>query len=108
MSTAPRRTQHERREATIGKFGGLAVFNRALSDEEIAIKNKEAGEAPQWEKVEKVAESRKDYFLTVSGERAIELTLANRLCDSREQLRKELHLQDGWIDVDFRLSSIFC
>ena len=70
-----------------------------MSDEEIAIKNKEAGKDPQWEKVEKVAESRKDYFLTVSGERAIELTLANRLCDSREQLRKELHLQDGWIDV---------
>jgi hypothetical protein len=30
------------REATIGKFGGLAVFNRALSDEEMLELHKSA------------------------------------------------------------------
>ena len=64
-----------------------------MSEEEIQGQ-KEPG---QWEKLSKVDESREEYFLTVSGKRAVELTLADFLCESREQLRKELHLADGWI-----------
>jgi len=64
-----------------------------MSEEEIQ-KQDDPG---QWEKVAKVDESREKYFLTVSGERAVALTLGDFLCDSREQLRKELHLADDWI-----------
>ena len=64
-----------------------------MSEEEIQ-KQEDPG---QWEKLAKVDESRKDYFLTVSGARAVELTLGDFTCESREQLRKELHLADGWI-----------
>jgi membrane-bound serine protease (ClpP class) len=64
-----------------------------MSEEEIQRQD----DPGQWEKVAKVDESRKKYFLTVTGERAVELTLGDFLCDSREQLRKELHLADDWI-----------
>jgi len=64
-----------------------------MSEEEI----QQQEDPGQWEKLSKVEESRLKYFLTVSGERAVELTLADFLCESRDQLRKDLHLAEGWI-----------
>ena len=53
-----------------------------LSDKEI-----EASDDPQqWEKIKPVFESRKKQFLTVNGNRAVELTLARGVAESREEL----------------------
>ncbi len=66
-----------------------------MSEEEIAS----AKDPAQWEKLGKVDESREKYFLTVTGARAVELTLADFVVESRDLLRKELNLQGDWIEA---------
>lgn len=66
-----------------------------MSEEEIAS----AKDPAQWEKLGKVDESRKKYFLTVTGARAVELTLADFVVESRDLLRRELNLQGDWIEA---------
>jgi membrane-bound serine protease (ClpP class) len=46
-----------------------------------------------WEKLEPVLETRKNHFLEVNGERAVELDLAEGLASSREQLRRHYQLE---------------
>ena len=61
-----------------------------LSDPEI-----QSQAAPEdWEKVQRVHESREDHFLTVNGERAIELTLAEGSALNRQDLVKRYGLEE--------------
>lgn len=59
-----------------------------LSDKEIAASD----DPQQWEKIKPVFESREKQFLTVNGERAVELTLANGLAESRDDVQQRYGL----------------
>jgi len=59
-----------------------------LSDKEIAATD----DPEHWEKIKPVFESRKEQFLTVNGERAVELTLAQGLANSREEVQAHYRL----------------
>ena len=59
-----------------------------LSEKEIA-----SSDAPEmWEKLRPVFESREQQFLTVNGKRAVELTLAQGLANSRDEVRQHYQL----------------
>lgn len=67
-----------------------------LSDHEI-----EADTDPgQWEKLQPVDESREKHFLTVTGERAVELTLADAVVADRDGLKKRYGLKNELIVLE--------
>lgn len=73
-----------------------------LSEHEIAA----SGEADQWQKLKPVFEARKGHFLTVNGQQAVELTLAQGVATSRDELRQRYPVTEsfkivvpGWIDT---------
>ena len=75
------------------KANGEETF---MSDREI----EHSDEPNQWEKGKEVEESRKSNFLTVTGERAIELKLAEGLAGSRDDLKKRYALGEDLLVLE--------
>lgn len=68
------------------KNSGVETF---LSDHEI-----ESSDAPDdWEKLKPVQESREEHFLTVTGQRAVELELAEGLAEDREGIKERYGIE---------------
>lgn len=53
-------------------------------------------DADAWEQQKAVPESRAGYFLTLNGQRAVELGLAEALAESAEELKAQLKTSDSW------------
>ena len=66
-----------------------------MSDAEIA-----SSDTPDaWEKIRPVLESRKDHFLELNGKRAVELGLANRTVEGRDDLKEQFPDVEKWIQL---------
>ena len=64
-----------------------------LADHEIAA----AADPDNWEKIKEVVESREKHFLEVTGERAVELRLAQANVSTREELSERYQLKERLI-----------
>lgn len=69
--------------------------SRFLSEKEAAA----LPDAADWTKRELVLESQKGRFLTVSGERAVELTLAEGTAVNLDELKTRYDVSGGWIEL---------
>ena len=65
-----------------------------MSEEEIA------SEPDRWQKGEAVFESREDHFLQVSGDRAVELGLAEAVVASRRDLEERYRLEEDFLVLE--------
>jgi membrane-bound serine protease (ClpP class) len=56
-------------------------------------------DAPDWEKRELVLESKKGSFLTVTGQRAVELSLAEHTVASLDELKSRYAVEGKWLNL---------
>jgi membrane-bound serine protease (ClpP class) len=66
-----------------------------LSEKEVTSKP----DAPDWEKRELVLESKKGSFLTVTGQRAVELKLADGTVASLDELKSKYAVEGKWLNL---------
>ena len=75
------------------KADGQETF---MSDHDIAASD----DPEQWEKLQPVHESREKHFLTVNGERAVELELAEAVANSRDELKQRYALGEDLLVLE--------
>ncbi len=89
-------------EAMVNKDREVFRVRNVETDEETFMSDAEIedDDANRWEKLDLVTESEEGRFLTVSGARAVELTLADGNASSREELQQRYALEKDLVVIE--------